>query len=73
MAIKVDVLTPVASVSEVTGSSQVVEVIKSSQTPLTTDSTRAVVDIAGPISVVGIVVQQTEPIDPHEDMVWLSW
>lgn len=73
MAIKVDVISPVASVVEVPGTSQITEVVRPTQTPLTTDSTRAVVDIVGPRAITGIIVQQTEPLDPEEGMVWASW
>lgn len=73
MGIIVEVLSPIVTAVEVPGNSAVVEVIKSTQVPITTDSNHSVVDIVGPRSITGITAQQTEPLDPQEGMVWLSW
>jgi hypothetical protein len=73
MAIIVEVLSPTVEAVTVPGNSTIIEVVSSTQTPIVTDSTRAVIDVVGPRSITGIVTQQTEPTSPVEGMVWLSW
>lgn len=73
MAIKVEVVSPVSSVSNVPGESTVITVINSTSSPITTNGSQAVVDVVGRFAVGNVIAQQENPTEPYEGMLWFSW
>lgn len=73
MGIKVEVVSPVSSVSEVPGTSTAVVVVKPAQTPISTSSNQAVVEVVKTVSVINnVVVSSTAPSAPFEGMAWIE-
>jgi len=73
MGIKVEVITPTSSVSEVEGESTVVTVVRNSQSPITTNGGQSVVEVVKTVSVINnAVVSSEEPADPFEGMIWIE-
>lgn len=72
MAIKVEIVTPITSVSETAGSSIAIEVIKSTTSPITTNGSQAVVEVVGKNVVNGVVVSAVPPSNPYDGQVWID-
>lgn len=73
MAVKVEVLTPTTSVSEVAGESTEITVVRPAQSPISTNGSQAVVEVVKTISVINnVIVSDTEPEEPFEGMVWIE-
>lgn len=73
MAIKVEVLTPVSSVSEGVGRSTVITVVKSTSSPITTNGSAAVVNVVGHGAVGNVIPSPTAPPNPYNGMLWFQW
>ena len=72
MAVSVEVVSPVSSVTESTGNSTVVDVVRTPNSPINTDATRAVVDVVGSLLIAGFPISPDEPTDPYENQIWLQ-
>lgn len=72
MAIKVEVVTPTATVSQSAGSSTAIVVVKSTQSPITTNGSKAVVDVVGKNVVGNAIVSTTAPASPYNGLVWID-
>lgn len=73
MAIKVEVVNPVSSVSETTGESTAIVVVKTATSPISTNGSQAVVDVVGHGAVGNVLPSQTEPPNAYNGMLWFSW
>lgn len=73
MAVKIEVVTPITTVSEVSGNSTAIIVTRPIASPISTNGSQAVLQVIGQHLVTGIVAQQTPPAIPYEGMIWLSW
>lgn len=73
MGIKVEVVTPVTSVSDVDGRSTEIIVTRPTASPISTNGSQAVVDVVKTVSVINnAVVSDTEPAEPFEGMIWIE-
>ena len=73
MAIKVEVVTPSVSVSDVVGGSTVIDVVRSTSGPISTNGSQAVVDVVKTVSVLNnAVIDSVEPTEPFEGMIWIE-
>ncbi len=73
MGIIVEVITPTVTVSEVTGGSTVINVLRTSQTPTNVTAEQAVTNVVSTVNIVqNAVVSQTAPINPYEGQVWID-
>lgn len=73
MAVKVEVVTPVSSVSDVAGMSTAIEVVRNIQSPVTTNSNQAVITVVGPGAVGNVIPSHTAPPNPYNGMFWFAW
>ena len=72
MGIKVEVIYPEVTVSEVVGESTAIQVVRPTVSPLPTVASQATVTIVGANVVNNAIVSPTEPPDPYEGMVWIQ-
>jgi len=73
MGIKVEVIRPETTVSDVEGQSTSIEVVRSQSSPITTNPLQSVVDVVKTIGVIGnAFVSDVEPTEPYEGMVWIE-
>ena len=72
MAISVEVLTKTTAVTEATDSARVISVVRQTQSPVTTNTGVAIIDVVGPPVLKNAVILPVEPSNPFEGMIWID-
>lgn len=72
MAVVIDVLTENATTTQEVKGTTVVDVVRTSESPMTTDGAKAVVDVINGTVVLNAVVSEIRPTVPYEGMVWID-
>lgn len=73
MGIKVEVIAPSISVSEIPGPSRQITITRPSQSPISIGGPQSVIEVVKTVSVVNnAVISSTEPSEPFEGMIWIQ-